>query len=213
MVVVENRIEDQVVASDSLSTIDGIVCEQQNIALSQVSVHHDSALRNRARLVQKPGEQQRLLFAKPQNDLRTVLHWNHLEIVARLVFVELFGLPRLLLRHHVRFRNLAALSNINVIRPAAARGAMLIGIHQHTAAPTRERIADVEHHSIRAYDRKTRPIAIGDWARRRNEDAIENTSHNVCIIVRSDADTPARVLYRWQTAPYLHTNLLTIRYR
>src|SRR5882724_4708388 len=65
MVVVENRIEDQVVASDGLSAINGIVCEQQNIARSQMSVHHDCALRNRARLVQKPGEQESLLLAKP----------------------------------------------------------------------------------------------------------------------------------------------------
>ena len=71
MVVVENRIEDQVVTSDRLSAIDGIVREQQHIARSQMSVHHNRALRDRARFVQKPGEQQSLLLAKPQNHLRT----------------------------------------------------------------------------------------------------------------------------------------------
>ncbi len=62
MVAVENRIEDQVVTSNGLSAIGRIIREQQNIARSQMSVHHDSALGNRAGFVQKPGEQQRLLL-------------------------------------------------------------------------------------------------------------------------------------------------------
>ena len=65
---------------------------------------------------------------------------------------------------------------------------MLIRIHQHAAALTRQRIADVEHHSIRAHHRKTRPIAVSDRARRRDEDAVEHASDNARI-VRRDTDS------------------------
>src|SRR5260370_1448289 len=53
MVVVKNRIEDEVVASDGLSAIDGVDCEQQNIARSEMSAHHRKswsiAISNRTR--------------------------------------------------------------------------------------------------------------------------------------------------------------------
>jgi hypothetical protein len=54
MVIVEDRIEDQAITSDGLSAMNGIVCEQQNIAISEMCVDHNRALRNRAALSSSP---------------------------------------------------------------------------------------------------------------------------------------------------------------
>ncbi len=44
VIVVEDRVEDQPIRSDGLAAIDGVIAEEQNIALAEMRIHHDRVL-------------------------------------------------------------------------------------------------------------------------------------------------------------------------
>jgi hypothetical protein len=46
MVVVEDRVENEVVAADGLAAIYGVVSEEENVAFTEMSVDDDCVLRN-----------------------------------------------------------------------------------------------------------------------------------------------------------------------
>jgi len=52
VVMVQDRIENQPIGPDGFSPVDGVVAEQQHIALAKMRIHHYGVLRDLGALVQ-----------------------------------------------------------------------------------------------------------------------------------------------------------------
>ena len=61
VVVVEDRVEDQPIVADGFAAIDGVVAEEQDVALAQMRVDHDGVFGDGAALVEQAIEQQDLI--------------------------------------------------------------------------------------------------------------------------------------------------------
>ena len=64
LLVVEDGVEDQRVIADSFAAIDGVVAEEQHIALAEMSVDDDGVLGDGAALSSRPSSSRVLLSEK-----------------------------------------------------------------------------------------------------------------------------------------------------
>ena len=77
MVVVQDCIEDEGVGSDGLTAINGIIAEEQDVALAEVRVNNDGVFRDRSAFIEKAIEKEALVFGEAQNHFRTQFGWNY----------------------------------------------------------------------------------------------------------------------------------------
>src|SRR5271155_3357839 len=194
LLIVEDCVEDQGIGAEGLSTIDGIVAEQQNIPLTEVRVHDDRVLRNRRSFVEQAVKQKIFGTREAQDDIRPALHRNYPRVIARLLLVQVLWFPRLLLQQGLGFRDLSAQGLVAVLDAAAAGGALFVGVFECFRRGTPSTSADngvayVEGHAIRADYGDTSSVAEGDWIVRRDEDAVEHSAHDSRVVVGSHADS------------------------
>ena len=188
VVVVHDGVEDQGVVADGFAAVDGVVGEEQDVALAEVGVYDNGVLGDGGGVVEETGEEHGLGVGESQDDVRPELRRDYGGVVAGLVFVELARLPRLLLMQGFGFDGLAALGLVTLFQSAAAGGALGVGVHEDAAAGTADGVGNVEGERAGTHDGQVGVVAVGNGRVFLNEDSVEDGADDASAFGGSDAD-------------------------